>query len=315
MCVTGAGGFVASWLVERLLAGGRYMVHGTVRDPGDAKNAHLAAMDGAADRLRLFRAELLDYGSVAAAIAGCDGVFHVASPVPMTYPIGDPEVELLAPAVTGTKNVLKACSEAKVKRVVVVSSVAAVMVNPAWPQNEAMDEACWSDVEFCRTTQNWYCLSKTLAEQEALDYAKRSGLDVVSVCPSLVIGPLLQSTVNASSSVIVDCLKGDREVKLKLRNFVDVRDVADALLLVYETPEASGRYICDANARQMSEVVALLKDWYSAYSHAATKFAQVSDEPLFSSKKLQALGWKFRTLEESLRDSVESFKAAGVLVH
>lgn len=314
MCVTGAGGFVASWLVERLLAGGRYMVHGTVRDPGDAKNAHLAAMDGAADRLRLFRAELLDYGSVAAAIAGCDGVFHVASPVPMTYPIGDPEVELLAPAVTGTKNVLKACSEAKVKRVVVVSSVAAVMVNPAWPQNEAMDETCWSDVEFCRTTQNWYCLSKTLAELEALDYAKRSGLDVVSVCPSLVIGPLLQSTVNASSSVIVDCLKGDREVKLKLRNFVDVRDVADALLLVYETPEASGRYICDANARQMSEVVALLKDWYPAYSHAATKFVQVSDEPLFSSKKLQALGWIFRTLEESLRDSVESFKAAGVLV-
>lgn len=314
MCVTGAGGFVASWLVERLLAGGRYMVHGTVRDPGDAKNAHLAAMDGAADRLRLFRADLLDYGSVAAAIAGCDGVFHVASPVPMTYPIGDPEVELLAPAVTGTKNVLKACSEAKVKRVVVVSSVAAVMVNPAWPQNEAMDETCWSDVEFCRTTQNWYCLSKTLAELEALDYAKRSGLDVVSVCPSLVIGPLLQSTVNASSSVIVDCLKGDREVKLKLRNFVDVRDVADALLLVYETPEASGRYICDANARQMSEVVALLKDWYPAYSHAVTKFTQVSDEPLFSSKKLQALGWIFRTLEESLRDSVESFKAAGVLV-
>jgi len=96
VCVTGAGGFVASWLVERLLAGGRYMVHGTVRDPGDAKNAHLAAMDGAADRLRLFRAELLDYGSVAAAIAGCDGVFHVASPVPMTYPIGDPEAPHLS---------------------------------------------------------------------------------------------------------------------------------------------------------------------------------------------------------------------------
>jgi thioester reductase-like protein len=63
------------------------------------------------------------------------------------------QVELLAPAVTGTMNVLKACSEAKVKRVVVVSSVAAVMVNPGWPQNEVMDESCWSDVEFCRTTQ------------------------------------------------------------------------------------------------------------------------------------------------------------------
>jgi hypothetical protein len=63
------------------------------------------------------------------------------------------QVELLAPAVTGTMNVLKASSEAKVKRVVVVSSVAAVMVNPGWPQDEVMDEACWSDVEFCRTNQ------------------------------------------------------------------------------------------------------------------------------------------------------------------
>ncbi|XP_072149353.1 cinnamoyl-CoA reductase 1 isoform X1 [Setaria viridis] len=344
VCVTGAGGFVASWLVERLLAAGRYTVHGTVRDPGDAKNAHLAALDGAAERLRLFRVDVLDYGAVAAAVAGCDGVFHVASPVP--YAITDPEaphlalpaallslsfnlssaspcssdtdhllqVELLAPAVTGTMNVLKACSEAKVKRVVVVSSLSAVMVNPASPQSEVMDEASWSDVEFCRSTQNWYCLSKTLAELEAFDYAKRTGLDVVSVCPSLVIGPLLQSTVNASSSVIVDCLEGDREVKLKLRNFVDVRDVADALLLVYEAPEASGRYICDAHARQVSDVVELLKGWYPTYKHATNgRFLQVSDEPLFSSKKLEALGWKFRPFEETLRDSVESFREAGVL--
>jgi nucleoside-diphosphate-sugar epimerase len=128
------------------------MVHGTVRDPGGAKNAHLAALGGAAERLRLFRADVLDYGAVAAAVAGCDGVFHVASPVP-SHAIADPEVELLAPAVTGTANVLKACSEAKVRRVVVVSSLSAVMVNPAWPQSQVMDEACWSDVEFCRSTQ------------------------------------------------------------------------------------------------------------------------------------------------------------------
>jgi len=149
VCVTGAGGFVGSWLVQRLLAAGRYTVHGTVRDPGnfsryaaaqrfqpwiniieqqfllsiyrvllvlvnehgraielahvtagdrfsidlcagDAKNAHLAALDGAGERLRLFRADLLDCGSLAAAVAGCDGVFHVACPVP-DYPIADPE--------------------------------------------------------------------------------------------------------------------------------------------------------------------------------------------------------------------------------
>jgi nucleoside-diphosphate-sugar epimerase len=63
------------------------------------------------------------------------------------------QADLIAPAVTGTSNVLKACSEAKVKRVVVVSSVSAVMVNPSWPEGKAMDEDCWSDVEYCRTTE------------------------------------------------------------------------------------------------------------------------------------------------------------------
>lgn len=72
------------------------------------------------------------------------------------------QVELLAPAVKGTMNVLKACSEAKVKRVVVVSSVAALMLNPAWPQSEVMDETCWSDVEFCRSTQVIFSLSHSL---------------------------------------------------------------------------------------------------------------------------------------------------------
>ncbi|XP_072149352.1 cinnamoyl-CoA reductase 1 [Setaria viridis] len=311
VCVTGAGGFVGSWLVQRLLAAGRYTVHGTVRDPGGAKNAHLAALDGAAERLRLFRADLMDSGSVAAAVAGCDGVFHVACPVP-DYALTDPEAELLAPAVAGTVNVLKACSEAKVKRVVVVSSLSTVLVNPTWPEGKAMDEACWSDVEVCRNTENWYCLSKTLAELEAFNYAKRTGLDVVTLCPSLVIGPLLQSTLNASSAVLVDFLTGYRLVKMKLRNFVDVRDVADALLLVYETQEASGRYICNSHPKHVSEVIKLLKSWYPAYRYA-TNFVPVSDEPSFNSKKLQALGWKCKPLEETLKDSVESYRKAGAL--
>lgn len=62
------------------------------------------------------------------------------------------QVELVEPAVKGTLNVLKACSEANVKRVVVVSSVAAVILNPDWPKGRVMDESCWSDKEYCRRT-------------------------------------------------------------------------------------------------------------------------------------------------------------------
>lgn len=63
------------------------------------------------------------------------------------------QVELIEPALKGTRNVLRASTElAKVKRVVVVSSVAAIMLNPNWPKDQPMDESCWSDKEHCKTT-------------------------------------------------------------------------------------------------------------------------------------------------------------------
>lgn len=56
--------------------------------------------------------------------------------------------------------------------------------------------------------QNWYFLSKTEAESEALEFGKRRGLDVVTICPTLVTGPILQPTVNSSSLVLHRILKG-----------------------------------------------------------------------------------------------------------
>ncbi|KAF5183937.1 Cinnamoyl-coa reductase, partial [Thalictrum thalictroides] len=73
VCVTGGGGYQASWLVKLLLSKG-YMVHATVRDPDDVKNAHLKTLENAAENLQLFKAELLDYDSLFAAIKGCVGV-------------------------------------------------------------------------------------------------------------------------------------------------------------------------------------------------------------------------------------------------
>ncbi|XP_020151336.1 cinnamoyl-CoA reductase 1 [Aegilops tauschii subsp. strangulata] len=314
VCVTGAGGFIASWLVERLLAGGDYAVHGTVRDPSDPKNKHLRALDGAGERLRLFKADVLDYASVASTVAGCAGVFHVASPCPAAQPT-NPEVELLAPAVAGTLNVLRACREAGVRRVVVVSSVGAVFMNPNPPEGPTMDEHCWSNEEYCRATENWYCLSKTLAEREAWAYAEKAGLDVVTVCPPLVFGPLLQPTVNTSSLFLIRYLKCDGVDAMddRVRNMVDVRDVADALVLAYESPEAAGRYICSAHARKVSEMVYVVRSLHPSLN-CANKFVQlVGDEKVFSTEKLQRLGWKFRTLEETLKDSVESYMSAGIL--
>ena len=62
------------------------------------------------------------------------------------------QVELVEPAVKGTLNVLKACSEANVKRVVAVSSLAAVVMSPNLSEGEIIDEKCWSDGEYCKAT-------------------------------------------------------------------------------------------------------------------------------------------------------------------
>ncbi|XP_076892907.1 cinnamoyl-CoA reductase 1-like [Bidens hawaiensis] len=311
VCVTGAGGFIGSWLVKLLLAN-NYTVHGTVRNPLDEKSAHLKNLEKASKNLKLFKADLLDYESIRAAIAGCDGVFHTASPVPPGS-VPDPEVELIKPAVDGTLNVLKACCEVNVKKVVYVSSVAAIAVVPNRPQDRPLDETFWSDQELCRSNNDWYCLSKTKAESEAWEFSRTNGINFVSVCPTLVSGPMLQKTINASSLVLLKLLKeGYEELENRLRLIVDVRDVAEALILVYEKPEANGRYICTSHPVTSKDIVEILKKHYPHYNYPK-KFIEVMGTFTATSQKLQDLGWRYRPLEETLVNSVESYVQNGLL--
>ncbi|RZC45799.1 hypothetical protein C5167_038753 [Papaver somniferum] len=278
---------------------------------GDEKNDHLRKLEKAAENLQLFKVELLDYNSLHAAIAECNGVFHVASPVPADR-VANPEVDI-KPAVMGTLNVVRACNEEKVKRVVVVSSAAAIVMNPNWPKDQPMVESCWSDEEHCKNLENWYCLSKTAAEIEAFDYAKTVGLDVVSICPSITFGPMLQPRLNSSSSLLVKILNDGCERSLSfVQRVVDVRVVAEAVLLAYEMPEAEGRYLCSAFMVDTRELVDKLKFIYPNYSPpkkvtAADKVQELNCE------KLRKLGWTTRPLEQTLAESVQNYLEKGIL--
>jgi len=313
VCVTGGGGFIASWLVKLLLSRG-YAVHATVREPSDPKNAHLRRLEGAPESLLLFKADVLDRDALAAAVAGCEGVFHVASPVPADKVV-DPESEVLAPAVKGTLNVLQACSANNVQKVVVVSSTAAVHYNPTWPQGRVKDESCWSDRNLCMKNEDWYSAAKTIAEETALEYGEKNGLLVVTVCPCIVLGPLLHPVVNTTSELLIYIIKGGPSVmKNVLWNIVDVRDVADALLLVYEKVESSGRYICAPDRISTKGMVNLLKKTYPNYN-----YVECDDEDYasaisrVSSEKLTSLGWRPRKMEETLCDSVGYYEQAGLV--
>uniref|UniRef100_A0A2P2NHR2 cinnamoyl-CoA reductase n=1 Tax=Rhizophora mucronata TaxID=61149 RepID=A0A2P2NHR2_RHIMU len=310
ICVTGAGGFIASWMVKLLLEKG-YTVKGTMRNPDDPKNAHLRELEGAEERLILCKVDLLDYQSLQEAINGCAGVFHTASPV-----TDDPE-QMVEPAVEGTKNVIVAAAEAKCRRVVFTSSIGAVYMDPNRSPDAVVDESCWSDLEFCKNTKNWYCYGKAVAEQAAWEVAKEKEVDLVVVNPVLVLGPLLQSTVNASIIHILKYLNGSAKTYANsVQAYVHVRDVALAHILVYETPSASGRYLCAESVLHRGEVVEILAKFFPEYP-VPTKCSDEKNPRVkpykFTNQKLKDLGMEFTPTKQCLYETVKSLQEKGHL--
>ena len=71
----------------------------------------------------------------------------------------------------------------------------------------------------------------------------------------------------ASSIAFCICTEGYEELEDRQRMIVDVRDLVEALLLVYEKPEASGRYICTSHIIRSKELVEMLKKYYPDYKY------------------------------------------------
>ncbi|KAL3686917.1 hypothetical protein R1sor_013226 [Riccia sorocarpa] len=315
--VTGANGFIASWVVKFLLERG-YTVRGTVRSPDDlAKVGHLLGLPGAEEHLTLHKADLLADGAYDEIVRGADVIFHTASPFVMKG-ITDPESQLLSPAIKGTLNVLKSAAKAtSVKRVVLTSSIGAVAVNsrPTGP-GVIMDESWWSDPEFCTQHKLWYYQSKTLAEKEAWDFVKDKHFDLVVINPAMVLGPLLQNSLNTSSEIILDLLKGvTKEYPNLSLCYVNVKDVALAHILAYEIPTAEGRYLLADKVLHYEEVVEILKKIAPGSPLPSKMEGEGQKAPTYTIKhdKVETLGLKYTTFEDSLAESVESLKERGYL--
>ncbi|CAK9133739.1 unnamed protein product [Ilex paraguariensis] len=140
----------------------------------------------------------------------------------------DPQVELIDPALNGTLNVLGSCARApSVKRVILTSSIAAVLYNgkPRTP-DVITDETWWSDLEVGKEMKLWYALSKTLAEDAAWKFATEKGIHMVAVNPAMAIGPLLQPTLNTSPAAILNLINGAQTYPNASFGWVNVKDVA-----------------------------------------------------------------------------------------
>ena len=142
--VTGASGFVAIHTIIQLLEQG-YAVRGTIRSlkkEADLRKT-ISRYVQANDRLEILPADLEQAAGWEGAMSGVETVLHVASPFPLFEP--EKEDDLIIPAVQGTLRVLRAAHKAGVKRVVQVSSVAAISSGHNG-ENKTFTEADWSDL-------------------------------------------------------------------------------------------------------------------------------------------------------------------------
>jgi nucleoside-diphosphate-sugar epimerase len=266
--VTGASGFIASWIVKYLLEGG-YTVHGTVRDKeNDQKVSHLRKLDDtSAGTLKLFEADLLNQGAFSAAMQGCELVIHTASP--FQTQVKDAQKQLVEPALEGTRNVLQSVNEIEsVKKVVLTSSVVAIMGDAKEiedTENGIFTEDHWnlsSDLN-----HQPYSYSKTLAEKEAwrMNQAQERW-QLVAINPGFVLGPSLSDRVDGTSTSFVrNMVNGTFKSGVPDLSFgiVDVRDVAQAHIKGGFMPDASGRHITVAETLEMLEIAAVIKSFFN----------------------------------------------------
>lgn len=335
--VTGASGYVASWVVHELLSRGA-TVHGTVRDPSnEAKVRHLLELaESLPGTLKLFAADLLEDGSFDDAIAGCCVVFHTASPFIVSG--GDPETTLVKPALEGTQNVLGSVNRTEtVTRVVLTSSVVALYGDAQESGPRTLTEDEWNLTS--TAAHKPYPYSKTLAEREAwtlADAQRRWRLVVMN--PAFVMGPSLSKRKDGTS---VDFLLNNLNGKFSsgtlpmVSGFVDVRDVAFAHVEGAVRPDAAGRHILAAESRSMYAYGQLIDELFPGkYAVPAREFpkwvaylagpfvgfswAEVHRNMGYAltfdnTKSREALGLEYRSLKDTVRDHVEQLERDGLV--
>ncbi len=309
MLVTGAGGFIGSHLVERLLACGahvRAFVHYNARSHW----GHLEAV-GASPRLEIFPGDICDPSRVRQGVDGCDTVFHLAALIAIPYSYVAPTAYVQA-NIVGTLNVLEAARQLGVRRVVHTST------------SETYGTARYVPIDEAHPLQGQspYSASKIGADKLAESYFLSFGLPVATIRPFNTYGPR-QSARAVIPTIISQILSGKRSIRLgslaPVRDFNFVRDTVAGFLAVADAPAAPGEVInlgsgvgisIGHTAALIQELMVSSAEIVGDESRLRPPASEVMQLVCGNDKALRLTGWQPRTtLRDGLKQTIAYIQA------
>lgn len=317
--VTGATGHIGNVLVRLLNERGERVRAMTM--PGEDPTP-LRGLD-----VEIIEADVLDYQSLLTAFKQIDVVYHLAGIISI---LPGKDHMLQAVNVIGTRNVIQAARSSGVRRLVYTSSIHALK---RVPEGELIDERVPFDIEHAISS---YDLSKASASLDILN-AVQSGMDAVIVCPTGVIGPY-DFRRSEMGQLILDCVEQKPMLYVDgAYDFVDVRDVAQGLILAGDKGRCGESYILSGERIEVLDIIRIVQEilgkrlfslkipfslarftanltpLYYRLAHAKPRFTSYSLATLRSNSFIShtkahiELGYLPRPLRESLTDTVKWF--------
>jgi nucleoside-diphosphate-sugar epimerase len=335
--LSGGSGFIAAHVLDELLNHGHSVVT-TVRSQEKANKIKEAHPKYGKDKLDFAIVEdIAQEGAFDKAVISeppFEAVIHTASP--FHFNVTDVQKELLDPAVVGTTGILRSIKKSapSVKRVVITSSFASIVDGTKGSRPDyTYSEADWNPItreQAVENPSNGYRASKTFAERAAWDFIEKEkpNFTIATINPPLVLGPIVHylnslDTLNTSNQRIRDIVQGKAKDEIPETGvflWVDVRDVALAHVLAAEKEQAANkRFFVVAGYFSNKEIAQIVAKDYPQYKDGLpTKDTPGGDYPeggvykFDNSRSKEVLGLTYRSLDESIKDTVKSFQAVGV---
>lgn len=305
--VTGAGGFIGSHLVEQLLAAG-WRVRALVHYNGLGRRGHLEGLV-AGDQLEVVAGDVQDARCLRELVNGCETVFHLAALIGIPYSYAAPQAYCNV-NIQGTLNVLEACRDGGVERVLVTST------------SEVYGTARYTPIDEDHPLQGQspYSASKIAADKLAEAWHCSFGLPVVTVRPFNTYGPR-QSARAIVPTIVTQALAPEcKSVRLgaldPVRDLVYVEDTARAFLDVAAAPldRVAGRVLnagrgegiaIGALAALILRLAEVEKPIECDAARLRPEASEVRELLADASRLRQATGWQPAVgLEEGLRRTI-----------